>query len=329
MQFHENISYHVQMEEKMQVSVIVPVYKVEKYIKRCLNSIVNQTYRDLEIILVDDGSPDNCGKICDEYAKQDSRIKVLHQENGGQSKARNEAMKIAKGDYFCFVDSDDYIATNMIERLVSLAQHNQADISMIDYTFFSGEQADVAKQNEDKCLIFTNVELIKNMHTVPGELYVVMWGKLFKRELFEGITFPEGRICEDLAILYKLYDQSNKAVYSAEVLYYYYRNNVDSSTFQIKDKFYTDVFNALDEEITYMEHAHADLVEYPRKTYLYWIFDYYRGLWKEGNKENKGKMKMLLKKYRALFKLNRGLKKDKFYSIFYYVPNLYLALKER
>lgn len=313
----------------MQVSVIVPIYKVEKYIRRCLDSIVNQTYHDLEIILVDDGSPDNCGQICDEYAAQDIRIKVLHQENGGQSKARNEAMKIARGDYLCFVDSDDYIAINMIERLVSLIQSNQAGISMIDYTFFSGEQADVTCQNGNECQTFTNVELIKNMHTVPGELYVVMWGKLFKRELFEGITFPEGRICEDLAILYKLYDRSVKAVYSTEVMYYYFRNNADSSTFQIKDKFYIDVFTALDEEIAYMEHAHTDLVGYPQKTYLYWIFDYYRGLWKENNKENKGKMKMLLNKYRALFKRNKEFKKDRFYSIFYYVPNLYLALKNR
>ena len=313
----------------MQVSVIVPIYKVEKYLKRCMDSIVNQTYRDLEIILVDDGSPDNCGKICDEYAKQDSRIKVLHQENGGQSKARNEAMKIAKGDYFCFVDSDDYIAINMIERLVSLAQHNQADISMIDYTFFSGEQADVAKQNEDKCQIFTNVELIKNMHTVPGELYVVMWGKLFKRELFEGITFPEGRICEDLAILYKLYDRSVKAVYSTEVMYYYFRNNADSSTFQIKDKFYVDVFAALEQEIEYLRATHSDLQAYPQKTYLYWTFDYYRKLRKENGRKNKEKMKMLLEKYRMIYKEIKGIELDKFYTAFYYAPNLYLTIKGR
>lgn len=313
----------------MQVSVIVPIYKVEKYIKRCLDSIVNQTYRDLEIVLVDDGSPDNCGKICDEYAKQDSRIKVLHQENGGQSKARNEAMKIAKGDYFCFVDSDDYIAINMIERLVSLAQCNQADISMIDYTFFSGEQADVTCQNEKQCQTFTNVELIKNMHTVPGELYVVMWGKIFKRELFEGITFPEGRICEDLAILYKLYDRSTNAVYSAEVLYYYFRNNVDSSTFQIKDKFYVDVFTALEQEIEYLKITHPDLKAYPQKTYLYWLFDYYRNLRKENHRKNKEKMKTLLEKYRITYKEIKGIELDKFYTVFYYVPNLYLTIKDR
>ena len=106
------------MNEK--ISIIVPVYNVEKYIHRCLDSIIYQTYENLEIILVDDGSPDGCGKICDEYAKQDSRIKVIHQKNGGQSKARNEAMKIATGDYFCYVDSDDYINEKYIERLYDL-----------------------------------------------------------------------------------------------------------------------------------------------------------------------------------------------------------------
>ena len=105
--------------QEAKVSVIVPVYNVEKYIDRCVSSILRQTYENIELILVDDGSPDNCGKILDDYAIKDSRVKVIHQANAGQSKARNEALKIATGEYFCFVDSDDYMDDNQIQRLNS------------------------------------------------------------------------------------------------------------------------------------------------------------------------------------------------------------------
>lgn len=314
------------MNEK--ISIIVPVYNVEKYIHRCLDSIIYQTYENLEIILVDDGSPDGCGKICDEYAKQDSRIKVIHQKNGGQSKARNEAMKIATGDYFCFVDSDDYINEKYIERLYDLIIESNVDISMVNYCNFTGElvqDADIlsAGSNSSK---FNNIDLIKNMHMITDELYVVMWGKLFKRDLFQDIQFPEGRICEDLAVLYRLYDKVKSAVYSSEILYYYFRDNADSSTFRIKDKFYDDVYLALDEEIEYMQKNHVELVNYPCKTYMYWLFDYYRKLVKV-SPINKEKLTQLHAKYKELYRVCKDLKKDKFYTAFYYCPRLYLKIK--
>lgn len=118
------------------LSVIVPVYKVEPFLKRCVDSIIHQTYKNLEIILVDDGSPDNCGAICDEYANKDDRIKVIHKENGGQSSARNVGIAIAKGDYIAFVDSDDWIDSDMYETLIGLAEKYDADIAEGSYRFY-------------------------------------------------------------------------------------------------------------------------------------------------------------------------------------------------
>lgn len=115
------------------VSVIVPVYKVEKYLHRCIDSIINQTYKNLEIILVDDGSPDNCGKICDEYAEKDNRIKVIHKSNGGLSSARNAGLDVANGDYVYFVDSDDYIDTKLVEDNLNLAIEHDADMVCFNY----------------------------------------------------------------------------------------------------------------------------------------------------------------------------------------------------
>lgn len=318
------------MSNTYKVSVIVPIYKVEKYIHRCINSIINQTYENLEIILVDDGSPDNCGKIIDDYASKDSRIITIHQANGGQSKARNEAMKIATGDYYCFVDSDDYLNLNMIEKLVSLLLDNNTDISMINFCNFSGEEVSAGDLNatDSKEVLMSGYDCIRNMHEVHDEMYVVMWGKIFKKTLFEDITFPEGRICEDLAVLYRIFDKAESVVYSSEILYYYFRNNTNSSTFKINDKFYTDVFLALEEEIEYMKVNHPELVDFPRKTYLYWTFDYYRLLFKADVKSNATHLTELHNCFKSIYKIMSQKPQEKFYKAFYFAPKLYLTLKK-
>lgn len=307
------------------VSVIVPVYKTEQYLKRCLDSLINQTYNNLEIILIDDGTPDNAGKICDEYALKDSRIKVIHQKNSGQSVARNNAIEMATGDYYCFVDSDDYVAPDLIERLYQLIKEYNSDIAVVDYSCFTGNHVSGDNAGQKETNVYTNTEMIKNIHTVKDELYVVMWGKLFKKELFEGIKFPEGRICEDLFVLYQLYDKAKVSVYSAEKLYYYFRGNATSSTYSINNKFYDDVFWVLEQEIAYIDQKHPDLSNYPRRTYMYWIVDLCK---KTKGIISFGQNKSIYHRYRQLYKESRSLKKEKFFTFFYYTPSLYVALKK-
>ena len=133
------------------ITVIVPVYKVEKYIRKCIESIINQTYKNIEIILVDDGSPDDCGKICDEYAKKDNRIKAIHKENGGLSDARNKALDLTNGKYVIFVDSDDYIEKNAIEYLYQLMQKYNTDIAIgLVNPIYDGEKNNILKNKESK-----------------------------------------------------------------------------------------------------------------------------------------------------------------------------------
>lgn len=310
------------------VSIIIPVYNVENYLQRCVDAVLQQTYRELEIILVNDGSTDRSGDICDYYAKEDARIKVIHQANAGQSVARNAALKAVNGKYICFIDSDDYVSLNYIETLYRWLTGSDADISICEYVKFTGELADAADipAESKERVQYNNVQLIKNMHTVADELYVVMWGKLFKRELLEGIRFPEGRICEDLAVLYRIFDRAERAVYVNKTMYYYFRNNTGSSTFKINDKFYQDVYLALEEEIAYLQRTHKELADYPRKTYMYWLLDYYRKL-KIAHHGSKEQLKRLHNRYRKLYREGRGLSKERFYTFFYYCPGLYLKWK--
>lgn len=307
-----------------KISIIVPVYKTEDYIDRCIESILRQSYQNFELILVDDGTPDRAGLICDEYAKKDNRIKVIHQENAGQSVARNNALKIATGDYYCFVDSDDYIADDILEKLYKLLTDNIADISIVSYVPFEGDRVNSIGPSPCQVTVFNNTDMIKNIHMVKDELYVVMWGKLFKKSLFDGIQFPAGRICEDLYVLYQLYDKAEKAVFSNEKLYYYYRGNVSSSTFSINKRFYDDVFWVLEQEIEYMDQRHPDLGAYPRRTYMYWIVDLCK---KTKGIISFGKMRSIYLRYRSLYNESRGMKKEKFFTLFYYMPSIYVALK--
>lgn len=205
------------------ISVIVPVYKVEEYLRRCIDSIINQTYKNLEIILVDDGSPDNCGKICDEYAKKDDRINVIHKENGGLSDARNAGIDIANGKYITFIDSDDYVSEDYVEFLYSLIKENNADISMGKH--FIIYKNDIINTGTDLKNILKPKEALEKM-LYSNDLDVSAWAKLYKKELFQNIKYPKGRLYEDAATTYKLIDKSKIiAFYSKPIYYYVIRDN--------------------------------------------------------------------------------------------------------
>jgi len=311
-----------------KISIIVPVYNADKYINRCLDSLLNQSYENTEIILVNDGSKDDSAGICEQYKAIDPRIKLIHQINQGQSVARNEALKIATGNYICFVDADDYVSSEYVYKLYKLMQDNNSDISMCDFTYFYDKKLkkDVISNGKNIVKMLSAKDMLLNMHKVKNELYVVVWGKLYKKELFTGIEFPSGRICEDQAVLYKLYDNAKIIAYSDEILYYYFRNNQDSSTFQLKHKFYEDLYAVLEEEIEYMKlKGYEDIIPEIKKTFMFWLLDYYRKL---KNATDSKKKKGILKKYRELYRSIRPLIKENMYRSFYYLPEIYIKIKK-
>lgn len=208
------------------ISVVIPVYKVEPYLLRCVQSVIDQTYCNLEIILVDDGSPDNCGKICDELAEKDARIIVCHKENGGLSDARNFGMERATGTYITFVDSDDYIAVDYIAYLYSLLSENNADISCCPMSMTYG---DIAAYETNESIpdvqLLTGLEACQQLFN--NKLYLTLvtaWGKLYKSEIAKQYPFPKGRVHEDEATTCKYYYASNKVVVGNRCLYAYFQN---------------------------------------------------------------------------------------------------------
>ena len=209
--------------EKELISIIVPIYNVEKYLNKCVESILKQTYDNLEIILVDDGSLDNCGNICDEYAKKDSRIIVLHKTNGGLSDARNKGINIAKGKYIGFVDSDDYIDNDMFEILYNLCKNNNADISMISYKEIENEIIINENSNyTNKVFKYNNIEAIKEL-LKDEKIKNYAWNKLYKKELFDGIEYPIKMAYEDVGTTYKLFEKAKKIIWYDIPKYNYIR----------------------------------------------------------------------------------------------------------
>lgn len=207
--------------EKSKISVIVPVYKVEEYLPKCLDSIINQTYKNLEIILVDDGSPDNSGKICDEYAEKDNRIKVIHKENGGVARARNAGLDAASGDYIGFVDSDDWIEKDMYELLMENAKAYDADISMCGETVYE-KGVCVSKREAERTEVIDKTGTKKRV--VVGGNMGLIWNKLIKSSALNNIRFNEKYDCsEDLLFMYEVIGNINKTVITNIPKYNYFR----------------------------------------------------------------------------------------------------------
>ena len=216
-----------------KISVIIPMYKVEEYLKKCIESILKQTYANLEIIFVDDGSPDKCGEICEEYKKKDSRIKVIHKENGGLSDARNKGIDVATGKYVTFIDSDDYIEENYIEFLYNLMKKYNADISIGSHKIIYNNR--IIDKSTYKVFSENSEKVLEKILYDDG-VDLSAWGKLYKIELFNKIRFPKGRLYEDSATTYKLIDLANVIAVSSRPIYnYVMRNNsISQGDFNLK-----------------------------------------------------------------------------------------------
>lgn len=226
-----------------KITVIVPIYNAEEYLKRCIDSILSQTYEKLEIILVNDGSTDNSGEICDEYQLQDERIKVIHKSNGGQSSARNRGIDIATGEYVAFVDSDDWIVDDIYEHSIKLIEKYNGDIVDFKVEFTNGK---IKEEVDKKCSIniFEEKEILRN-YLYKGQVENAPFSpcrKLYKKALFDNIRFPEGKINEDIATNYKILTKCKKLISTDKVGYYYFqsdnsttRNGLSSRDFDLLD----------------------------------------------------------------------------------------------
>lgn len=205
------------------VSIIVPIYNVEPYLKRCVDSIIHQSYSNLEIILVDDGSPDKCPFICDSYAQTDNRIKVVHKVNGGLSDARNAGLRIATGDFIAFVDSDDWISHTYIETMLNLISDSTADIVECGFIRTTGESDICVKDEHPLKKTYSSREALQLL-IKDCELHQIVWNKLYTRSVIEDTLFEVGKYNEDEFWTYQIVGRARKIVKIDDILYFYYQN---------------------------------------------------------------------------------------------------------
>ena len=206
-----------------KISIIVPIYKVEPYLEKCVESILKQTFTDFELILVDDGSPDHCPEICDEYAKKDNRIRVIHKKNGGLSSARNAGIDVAQGAYLSFIDGDDWIAPDMYLKMVSLMEEHGGDIAVCEYDEVDESVTELVPLGRmtREIKIFNNIEALQQIYGELNVKMVIACNKLYKKGLFDEIRYPEGKIHEDEFVIHELLFKANKVIYTNETFYAY------------------------------------------------------------------------------------------------------------
>lgn len=206
------------------ISIIVPVYKVEKYLEKCVKSILAQTYKNIEVILIDDGSPDYCPIICDNYEEKDDRVIAIHKRNGGLSDARNAGMAIAKGEFICFVDGDDYVSEDFCELLLSAVLKSNADMAICNYLVVDENGNSIQDKNihlpiKDECI--SSQKFIKEYCGKYGWYYVIACNKIYKRKLFENVKYPVGKQHEDAFVIHHLVAQCNRIACVKKTLYFY------------------------------------------------------------------------------------------------------------
>lgn len=261
-----------------KISIIIPVYQVEKYLERCLKSVIEQTFCNYECILVDDGSPDHSGEICDWYAEKEPRFTVIHKENGGLSSARNAALEVAVGEYICFLDSDDLLHPQALEIMLGMIITNDADMTAAKLREFSDEVPCMDSYSEVKSDILTQEDFIDNL--LPenfGKISVTACGKLYKKEVFRSIRFPEGEIYEDLRIFLDVLLSCKIIAVLNTPLYYYYKNpaSITRSSYLAHDRFgefvvrekYIDFYCKLD-QTEQMQYALNDYLTFFMRNYF-------------------------------------------------------------
>lgn len=261
------------------ISIIIPFYNVEAYLERCILSVINQTYTNLEIILVDDGSTDRCRDLCDLWAAKDSRIIAIHQKNQGVSTARNTGLRATSGDYILQVDSDDYIAPNTVELLIRTAKNTDADITICDFEKGSSSDFSFDSSSAEQAYVIDNQTALQQIYSNSHNAlrFVVPWCKLCKRSIYDGIQYPDGKIFEDIYVTHKLLHRCSKITMLNVPLFYYFQrpDSIMNATFSMRKLDYlqalvdrVDFFRSNDlqtlAQIAYDELLHSLIWEYSR-----------------------------------------------------------------
>lgn len=263
------------MEWNVLISIIVPVYNVDKYLRKCLDSIISQTYSLLEIIVVDDGSLDTSGEIAEEYAKHDKRIRVIHKANGGLSSARNAGLDISNGDYIMFIDSDDYVDKDICKIMLSKAINN--DCQMVECGMVKVYRKKEVRETKRQELLLSGREMTLEYLKGNSLLQTSACDSLYHRSIFDGVRFDEGRLHEDKWFKYKAFFRANRVCVLKESLYFYIQSREGSiMTVTIKEKNVRDVLDALESRWHYFELNHdEELVEMAKATYMRELLSYY------------------------------------------------------
>ncbi len=306
--------------KKNLVSIVVPVYNVEKYINKCVNSLLNQTYKNIEIILVNDGSTDNSLAICLELAKKDKRIKVINKKNGGLSDARNKGIKSANGDYITFVDSDDWIDSDTIEIGINALLEDNSDLVIYgisnDYQDGSTKKYPPEKREKlekKKALIYLN--------SYKG-VNVSACNKIYRKSLFDNIAFPYGKKCEDYYIMYKIFDKCNTISILPIVKYHYYQrtNSITHSSNVNMDFLY-----AAEEQVDYFKINHNDILYAAITGYVFANIVIYNSKFVREIEFDRRKIQHDMKLYRKYINENKDLSKIRKiqYFVFSSLPSIY------
>lgn len=302
------------------VTVIIPIYKVEQYLNRCVDSVLSQTYFNLDIILVDDGSPDRCGEICDSY-KNDSRVRVIHQDNKGLSGARNAGLEIAKGEWVTFIDSDDFVANNYVECLLSLCYKYSVNVSQCGVvrgkeSVFSEESEETKERKWDFHILYSS----------SGREYrTVAWAKLYKLFLFDSLRFPEGKINEDEDTVFKVLYNAGEIAITNQHLYYYYMSS-ESILRSPRKKMRFDVVSIYDDRINFLTNKGEEkLINVTKKELcIRLILSYFSAKKNKYNKEDIDKIRDYFVHYYSEVKQGQIAMKERMALVtFRFFPNTF------
>ena len=238
------------------LSIVIPIFNVEKYLNKCIESVVNQTYQNLEIILVDDGSPDRCPEICDRWKEKDKRIRVIHKQNGGLSDARNQGISTAIGEYIAFVDSDDFIDSNMYEIMIEAAERTGADIATCGRFLYKGKVLGT-KHTAPNEILLQPIDALKEL-LCGGLIEEAAWDKVYKKSFFDSVRVPVGQINEDLPIMPLVLEQAKKIVCTGKPFYYYRINEkgITHSQYGAEKRIIIEHIEAVS---TYLSHKYPSL----------------------------------------------------------------------